>query len=70
MGIAAEDQPKLFSRFYRTEGARTSGTGGTGLGLYVTRSLVELHGGRIWLESKEGMGSTFYVTLPIAEGGS
>jgi len=70
MGISAEDQPKLFTRFYRAEGARTSGTSGTGLGLYVTRSLVELHGGRIWLESEAGMGSTFYVTFPTAEGGA
>jgi signal transduction histidine kinase len=69
MGISAEDQPKLFNRFYRTAGARSSGTGGTGLGLYVTRSLVELQGGRIWLESEVGRGSTFYVTLAQADGG-
>jgi signal transduction histidine kinase len=69
MGISAEDQPKLFSRFYRTTGARMSGAGGTGLGLYVTRSLVELQGGRIWLESEVGRGSTFYTTFAIAEGG-
>jgi len=69
IGIPAADQSRLYSRFYRTEGARTSVAGGTGLGLYVTRSLVELHGGRIWLESEEGVGSTFHVTLPIAEGG-
>jgi signal transduction histidine kinase len=68
MGISAEDQAKLFSRFFRTEGARTSGTGGTGLGLYVTRSLVELHGGRIWLESEVGRGSRFYVTFAVADG--
>jgi signal transduction histidine kinase len=69
MGISAEDQTKVFSRFYRTESARMSGTGGTGLGLFVTRSLVELHGGRIWLESEVGKGSTFCVTFAIAEGG-
>ena len=68
MGISAEDQTKLFSRFFRTDGARTSGVGGTGLGLYVTRSLVELHGGRIWLESEVGKGSTFYVTFAVADG--
>lgn len=67
MGISAEDQARLFSRFYRTDSARTSGMGGTGLGLYVTRALVEFHGGRIWLESKVGRGSTFYVTLPISD---
>ena len=68
MGISAEDQTKLFSRFFRTDGARTSGVGGTGLGLYVTRSLVELHGGRIRLESEVGKGSTFYVTFAVADG--
>jgi signal transduction histidine kinase len=68
MGISAEDQEKLFSRFFRTEGARMSGIGGTGLGLYVTRSLVEMHGGRIWLESEVDKGSTFYVTFVVADG--
>jgi signal transduction histidine kinase len=68
MGISGGDREKLFSRFFRTEGARTSGTGGTGLGLYVTRSLVDLHGGRIWLESEVGKGSTFYVTFMAVDG--
>jgi signal transduction histidine kinase len=68
MGIAQEDQSELFSLFYRTEEARLGGTRGTGLGLYVARSLVELHGGRIWLESEAGKGSTFYVTFVAADG--
>jgi signal transduction histidine kinase len=68
IGISAEDQAKLFSRFFRTEGARTSGTGGTGLGLHVTRALVELHGGQIWLESEVERGSVFYVTFVVAHG--
>jgi signal transduction histidine kinase len=68
MGLSAEDQTQLFSRFFRTEGARRSGTGGTGLGLYVARSLAEMHGGSIWLESEVGRGSTFYVTFVVADG--
>ena len=67
VGIAPEDQDKLFRRFFRAASATQTGASGAGLGLYITRSLVELHGGRIWLESKSGKGSTFYVTLPIAE---
>ncbi len=66
IGISAEDQARLFSRFYRTAGARLSGTGGAGLGLHITRSLVELHGGRIWIESEPGKGSTFCVTFALA----
>ncbi|MBI2952921.1 MAG: hypothetical protein HYY30_01300 [Chloroflexi bacterium] len=64
MGIAPEDQAHIFERFYRTKGARKAE--GLGLGLYITRMLVEAHGGRIWVESELGKGSTFYFTLPIA----
>lgn len=66
VGIAEEDQARLFQRFFRTETAYRSGVSGTGLGLHITHSLVELHGGRIWFESQVGQGSTFYVTLPVA----
>lgn len=66
LGIAPEDQDKLFDRFFRAASAARTGAGGTGLGLYITRALVELHGGRIWLSSEPGKGSTFYVTFPIA----
>jgi signal transduction histidine kinase len=66
-GIASKDQDKLFSRFFRVAGTTDSETGGAGLGLYITRSLVELHGGRIWLESELGSGSAFSVTLPVAD---
>ncbi len=63
-GIAPEDLPHVFERFYRARGARR--TEGIGLGLYITRMLVEAHGGRIWAESEPGKGSTFYFTLPLA----
>ena len=67
VGIPAEDQPKLFDRFFRAKSAVLTRASGAGLGLYITRSLVELHGGRIWFESEPGKGSTFYVTFPIAD---
>jgi signal transduction histidine kinase len=67
LGISAEDQAKLFDRFFRTESAQLTAANGAGLGLYITRSLVELHGGCIWFESEPGQGSTFYVTFPIAD---
>ncbi len=67
VGISAEERAKLFNRFFRAESAHLTGASGAGLGLHITRSLVELHGGRIWFESEPGQGSTFYVTLPIAD---
>lgn len=64
-GISAEELPRLFERFYR--GARAGqNRQGLGLGLYITRKLVEAHAGRIWAESEPGSGSTFRFTLPIA----
>ena len=67
VGVSAQDQSRLFERFFRAESAAVARAGGAGLGLYVARSLVELHGGRIWFESELGEGSTFYVTLPISD---
>ena len=67
IGIPAEDQARLFCRFFRAESAYLIEANGAGLGLYITRSLVELHGGRIWFESEPGKGSTFHVTFPIAD---
>ena len=62
VGIPEEDLPRIFERFYKADRARSGG--GTGLGLSISRHLVEAHGGRIWAESTEGRGSTFYFTIP------
>jgi signal transduction histidine kinase len=67
-GILAQDQARLFDPFFRTSSASLSRVKGTGLGLYITRSLVELHGGHIWLDSELGRGSSFHVTFPVAGG--
>jgi signal transduction histidine kinase len=63
-GISPEDLPHLFERFFRAR--RPEQAEGLGLGLYVTRLLVEAHGGRIWAESEPGKGSVFSFTLPLA----
>ncbi|MFA6250249.1 MAG: ATP-binding protein [Candidatus Shapirobacteria bacterium] len=68
-GIAKENIPKLFGKFYREDTSLSSSTpktGGTGLGLYITKNLVELMQGKIWVESIHGVGSTFFFTLPQA----
>lgn len=63
-GIAPEDLPHLFERFYRTDPARTRADGGTGLGLAIARHWVEAHGGTLAVESQVGAGATFTITLP------
>ena len=65
IGIPKQQQASIFGRFMRADNARAYGIGGTGLGLYLSRELVELHGGRIWFESTEGQGSTFFLAFPI-----
>ncbi len=67
IGVAAENLPHLFERFYRTDKARTRAAGGSGIGLTIAQALVEAMGGRIWAESPgAGQGSTFSFTLPLA----
>ncbi len=65
IGISRNDQAKLFQPFQRLEQSVVNGVKGAGLGLLVCRRLVEAHGGRIWIESKPGRGSTFFFTLPL-----
>ena len=66
IGIPVEEQSKLFQRFQRLGASKMSNVPGFGLGLRVCRILVEAHGGRIWVESAPGSGSTFYFTVPAA----
>lgn len=63
-GIPAEDIPHLFQKFYRVDNSATRTIGGTGLGLFISRKIIELYEGRIWVESELGKGSTFYINLP------
>jgi signal transduction histidine kinase len=69
VGIAEVDQPYLFDRFFRAKNELTFGVRGVGLGLFITRSLIELHGGRVWAESELGVGSTFSIALPLIVNG-
>ena len=64
IGIPTAQQARIFGRFIRAENANVRGIGGTGLGLYLCRELIERHNGRIWFESIEDQGTTFYITLP------
>jgi len=65
IGIPPELKEKVFERFYQIDGSLTRRYGGVGLGLSIVKSIIQLHGGRIWLESEVGKGSTFYFTLPL-----
>jgi signal transduction histidine kinase len=65
VGIAPEDGERIFEEFQQVDSSSTRKKGGTGLGLAIARRIVELHGGRIWVESNPGEGSTFAFTLPL-----
>ena len=64
-GVSAADQAKLFQEFQQADNAITKKKGGTGLGLAISKRIIEMHGGKIWVESQPGQGSTFSFTLPV-----
>ena len=64
IGISEKDLPLIFERFYRTDRSRNRKTGGAGIGLTIAKAIIQAHGGKIKVESKEGYGSKFIITLP------
>jgi signal transduction histidine kinase len=64
-GIPEQELTQIFEQFHQVDTANTKAKGGTGLGLSITKQIVEMHGGRIWVESKLGQGSTFHMELPV-----
>jgi signal transduction histidine kinase len=64
-GIAEQDQGKIFEEFQQADSSITKQKGGTGLGLAIAKRIIEMHGGRLWVESKVGQGSTFSFTVPF-----
>ncbi|TFF30353.1 chemotaxis protein CheB [Mucilaginibacter psychrotolerans] len=67
MGIIQQDQKKLFDRYYRIENRDTQAIAGFGLGLYLSAEIVQRHNGKVWVESEQGKGSTFFFSLPLQE---
>ena len=67
LGVAPEEEKRIFEKFYRSDPQMTRGVGGTGLGLYICKELIDRMAGRIWVESNDDKGSTFAFELPTAE---
>lgn len=67
VGIPKDQQGRVFTKFFRGANVMRMATEGSGLGLFITKNIIEAHGGEIWFESEEGKGTTFYFTLPIKE---
>ena len=68
IGIPDEDRSRVFERFYRTDKSRTRKTGGAGIGLSISKAIVQAHDGTISCESTPGVGSRFIVSLPVSKG--
>ncbi len=66
-GIPKEAMKRLFTKFFRVSGVLEQGSKGTGLGLYISKAIVEMHRGKIWAESELGKGSQFYFSIPVAK---
>ena len=64
IGIPSDELMQVFERFHRGRQVSSTNYGGLGLGLYITKQIIERHGGKIWVESREGTGTTFYFSLP------
>jgi signal transduction histidine kinase len=67
IGIPASEQERIFDRFARVDSSLTRQMPGAGLGLFLVKAVIEAHGGRVWVDSRPGQGSTFYFTLPLTE---
>jgi two-component system sensor histidine kinase VicK len=66
IGISRNQIPRLFSKFFRADNAVRMQTSGSGLGLFIAKNIIEKHGGKIWIESEEGKGTTVSFTLPFS----
>jgi signal transduction histidine kinase len=67
VGIPEDQKSRIFTKFFRGSNVVRIDTEGSGLGLFISKNIIEAHGGRIWFDSEEGVGTTFYFTLPVKE---